>query len=129
MLKRLASTRLVRRGSALGALVVLCAVVSGVSVPAASANGTCGGYTITNTTQTTYGLQERVVIDVWSSSAPSVDGVTWGGTGWTFISSQQLADHSSTTYQASDLGPGTHDMWIKLHNIPLCDIGSFTIVS
>jgi hypothetical protein len=120
--------RLFRNGWMFGALVALCAVVSAVSVPAASANATCGGYTITNTTQTSFGLNEKVVIDVWANPAPTVDGVTWGGTAWSFKSRTQYSDHSSTIYGASDLGRGTHTMFIQLHGVGTCNIGSFSIV-
>jgi len=119
--------RLLRRGSAFGALVALCAVVSVVSAPAASANATCGGYTITNTTRTAYGLNEKVVIDVWANPAPTIDGVTWGGTAWSFKSRTQYSDHSSTIYGASNLGRATHNMYIQLHGVGTCNIGSFQI--
>src|SRR2546423_13014865 len=65
--------------AALAAIVF--AIAAATAAPVAKANGTCGGHTITNTMQTSYGSNEKVVIDVWGSSAPHPSSVVIGGGG------------------------------------------------
>lgn len=118
---------LVGRRSFVAALVTLvCAVALGTAAPVAKANTTCGGYSVTNTTQTSYGANEKVVIDVWGSSAPNPSSVVIGGTQWSLSSSTRYSDHISSTWVHAYLAQGTWSFWLTV-NGQLCNNGSFTI--
>jgi hypothetical protein len=119
--------RLARGRSSVALLVALvCAVAVGTAAPVAKANTTCGGYSVTNTTQTAYGANEKVVIDVWGSSAPNPSSVVIGGTQWSFSSSTRYSDHISSTWVHAYLAQGTWSFWLTV-NGQLCSNGTFTI--
>jgi len=119
--------KLVRRRSFVAALAALfCSVAVATAAPVAKANTTCGGYSVTNTTQTSYGANEKVVIDVWGSSAPNPSSVVIGGTQWSFSSSTRYSDHISSTWVHAYLAQGTWSFWLTV-NGQLCSNGNFTI--
>lgn len=107
-------------------VAVLSAVVVGTSAPIAKANTTCGGYSVTNTTQTAYGSNEHVVIDVWGSSAPNPSSVVIGGTGWSLSSWTRYSDHISSTWVHAFLARGTWNFSLTVGG-QLCSNGNFTI--
>lgn len=90
------------------------------------ANTTCGGYSVTNTTQTPYGANEKVVIDVWGSSAPNPSSVVIGGTQWSLSSSTRYSDHISSTWVHAYLAQGTWNFSLTVAG-QLCSNGTFTI--
>lgn len=121
-------SRLVASRSLVAALVALtCAVVAATAAPIAKANTTCGGRTVTNTMQTSYGSSESVTIDVWGSSAPAPSSVVIGGTQWTLSSSTPHADHNESHWTHAFLARGTWNFSLTVSG-QLCSNGSFTIV-
>jgi hypothetical protein len=114
------------RRSAVALVALLCAVVAAAAAPVAKANTTCGGYSVTNTTQTAYGSNEHVVIDVWGASAPNPSSVVIGGTGWSLSSSTRFSDHISSTWTHAFLAQGTWNFSLTVGG-QLCSNGSFTI--
>jgi hypothetical protein len=119
--------RIGSRSSAAALVAIVCAIAVGTAAPAAKANTTCGGYSVTNTTQTSYGSNEKVVIDVWGSSAPNPSSVVIGGTGWSLSSSTRFSDHISSTWVHAFLAQGTWNFSLTVGG-QLCSNGSFTIV-
>jgi hypothetical protein len=106
---------------------LVCAGAAATATPVAKANTTCGGYSVTNTTQTSYGANEKVVIDVWGSSAPNPSSVVIGGTQWSLSSSTRYSDHISSTWVHAFLARGTWNFHLTV-NGQLCSNGTFTIV-
>ena|SRR2546423_6381475 len=111
--------------AALAAIVF--AIAAATAAPVAKANGTCGGHTITNTMQTSYGSNEKVVIDVWGSSAPHPSSVVIGGTGWALSSSTTYSDHNSSIWVHAFLARGTWNFSLTVSG-QLCGNGQFSIV-
>jgi len=105
---------------------VACAIAAATAAPVAKANGTCGGHSITNTNQYPYGATEKVVIDVWGSSAPRPSSVIIGGTQWSFSSSTTYSDHNSSIWTHSYLARGTWNFSLVVSG-QLCGNGTFTI--
>jgi hypothetical protein len=121
-----ARTLMGHRSFAAALVAVVCAVAAAIVPPVAEANTTCGGYTVTNTTQTPYGANEKVVIDVFGSSAPNPSSVAIGGTGWSLSTSTRYADHISSTWVHAYLAQGTWSFWLTVGG-QLCSNGNFTI--
>jgi hypothetical protein len=120
--------RLVGARSLVAALVaVTCAVAFGTAAPVAQANTTCGGRSVTNTMQTAYGSNEKVVIDVWGSSAPHPSSVVIGGTQWSLSSSTTYSDHNSSIWVHAFLARGTWNFSLTVSG-QFCSNGTFSIV-